>query len=235
MDAEQANSPRAAMLDGDAVAGTSPMSSDIRIEDHFTGAELQLARAAGTGDTTQVKRLVEQGADPDAVSAGGMPLILWPLHRENLDGLKALLAAGANPDQRARTPEGQGGSPVVIWAARQQDAASPRLKGGWPRLACRSIMEPSASGRWEAAMALWDELPAPLRETGALDPLQSALSAIDTSGLTPREVTDVDGTTGSVVKVSVSVVDWFSAESVAAHEALGFHEVERAVRYRKEL
>ena len=43
-------------------------------------------------------------------------------------------------------------------------------------------------------MSLWDDLPSGVRDTGALDPLQGALSAIDTAGLVPHEVTDVDGT-----------------------------------------
>ncbi|WP_427117238.1 DUF6603 domain-containing protein [Pseudarthrobacter scleromae] len=43
-------------------------------------------------------------------------------------------------------------------------------------------------------MSLWDDLPSDLRNTGALSPLESALKAIDTAGLTPREITDVDGT-----------------------------------------
>ncbi|GKV70913.1 hypothetical protein [Pseudarthrobacter sp. NCCP-2145] len=53
-------------------------------------------------------------------------------------------------------------------------------------------------------MSLWDDLPSDLRNTGALDPLENALKAIDTAGLTPREVTDVDGT-WSVRSVAVDV------------------------------
>lgn len=43
-------------------------------------------------------------------------------------------------------------------------------------------------------MSLWSDLPAGVRDTGSLDPLRTALEAIDTDGLTPRTVTDVDGT-----------------------------------------
>ncbi|HSN43598.1 MAG TPA: hypothetical protein VLR88_06035, partial [Propionibacteriaceae bacterium] len=53
-------------------------------------------------------------------------------------------------------------------------------------------------------MSLWDDLPATVRDTGALDSLQSPLSAIDTGGLAPHEVTDVDGT-WSVRSVAVDV------------------------------
>ena len=53
-------------------------------------------------------------------------------------------------------------------------------------------------------MSLWDDLPATARDTGALDSLQSPLSAIDTSGVAPHEVTDVDGT-WSVRSVAVDI------------------------------
>ncbi|TPV53463.1 hypothetical protein FJ661_02460 [Pseudarthrobacter phenanthrenivorans] len=53
-------------------------------------------------------------------------------------------------------------------------------------------------------MSLWDDLPSDVRNTGALDPLEDALRAMDTAGLTPRETTDVDGT-WSVRSVAVDV------------------------------
>lgn len=53
-------------------------------------------------------------------------------------------------------------------------------------------------------MSLWDDLPAEVRNSGALDPLQGALQAIDTGGLSAREVSDVDGT-WSVRSVAVDV------------------------------
>ena len=53
-------------------------------------------------------------------------------------------------------------------------------------------------------MSLWNDLPTSVRDTGVLDPLQGALSAIDTAGLAPHEVTDVDGT-WSVRSVSVDL------------------------------
>lgn len=65
---------------------------------------LPLARAAARGDTTEVKRLVATGVDPNTVGQHDITPLWWAAWAENLDGFKALLEAGANPN--FRRPDG---------------------------------------------------------------------------------------------------------------------------------
>jgi hypothetical protein len=91
----------------------------LQIERHFSGPDLELARAAATGKREEVARLVRAGADPNAVSAGGLPLIAWPILQDNVDGVAALLDNGANPN-RAVPAAGT----AMVWAAK---APNPRI------------------------------------------------------------------------------------------------------------
>ncbi len=96
------------------------MPQTLDIARHFTGPELALARAAAAGDTDEVGKLIrEQHADPNAISPGGLPLIAWPVLRDNLAGVVALLDNGADPNRAA-----PGNGHVIVWAAK---AADPQL------------------------------------------------------------------------------------------------------------
>jgi ankyrin repeat protein len=105
--ASACQSPTSSAVAGSANAiaangGNAPM----RIEDHFSGRERELAEAAASGDVERVNRLVrESRVDPNAQSAQGMPLLLWAVHARNLAGFEALLANGADPSRRARNGE----------------------------------------------------------------------------------------------------------------------------------
>ncbi len=117
-------------LDGHAESGKvgsalrgNPGMADIRLDEHFTGAEKRLAEAAAQGDAATVKRLIAEGADPNAISAKGMPLIVWPLHTGNLEGVTALLANGADPQLSVAAAGGRDQEPVIAWAARLSDPA----------------------------------------------------------------------------------------------------------------
>ncbi|MDH5823205.1 ankyrin repeat domain-containing protein, partial [Luteimonas sp. RD2P54] len=85
---------------------------------HFSGETLALARATA-GDGGDVAALVAAGADPNAVSPGGLPLAVWPVLTDSPAGAAALLEAGADPN---RTVPGAGS--VMVWAAR---AGSPEV------------------------------------------------------------------------------------------------------------
>lgn len=92
------------------------VTTTLRIEQHFSGSELALARAAAEGDATRVATLVREGADANAVSAGGLPLLAWPLLQGNVAGVEALLAHGADPN-RAVPAAGT----AMTWAAKADD------------------------------------------------------------------------------------------------------------------
>lgn len=100
-----------------------PMFGSPRIEEHFTGPDLQLAQAAARGDERAVADLVRAGANPNAVSRHGMALVLWPLQQKNLTGVRALLAAGADPNLAPPRPEGGSVGAAISVAARLPDPA----------------------------------------------------------------------------------------------------------------
>lgn len=78
----------------------------MRLELHFSDGLATLAKAAATGDSERVAELIEyQKLDPNALSDEGMPLLLWPLHQRNLEGFRALLKNGADPNRRAANGE----------------------------------------------------------------------------------------------------------------------------------
>jgi uncharacterized protein len=81
--------------------GTLPaMSNSLSLTKHFRGIEGELAQAAGEGNIAQVARLIQdKGANPNAMSDEGMPLLLWPVHTGNLKGFEALLQHGAKINQ----------------------------------------------------------------------------------------------------------------------------------------
>ena len=95
------------------------MTPTLQIERHFSGPELELAHAAAAGEREEVARLVRAGADPNAVSPGGLPLIAWPILQDNADGVAALLDNGANPNR----PVPAAGT-AMVWAAK---APNPRI------------------------------------------------------------------------------------------------------------
>jgi len=73
---------------------------------YYEGQALQLAIAAEHGDVRRVQRLMkDKGVNPDTVFGGSdrYPLVAWPLMSRNLEGLRALLENGADPN--ARYPE----------------------------------------------------------------------------------------------------------------------------------
>ncbi|MGO1000320.1 ankyrin repeat domain-containing protein [Lysobacter sp. CA196] len=91
------------------------MAPNLQIEQHFNGPELELAQAAAAGHGNEVRRLVNEGADANAVSPGGLPLLAWPVLRGNAAGVVALLDAGADPN-RAVPAVGT----VMVWAAKAE-------------------------------------------------------------------------------------------------------------------
>ena len=78
-------------------------SSSHGADDYFQGKALQLAIASENGDSDTIARLIKQeGVDPDVTFASrdGIPVVAWPLRARSLEGLAALLDAGADPNSR---------------------------------------------------------------------------------------------------------------------------------------
>ena len=135
------------------------MTSEPALADHWRGAAADMARAAARGDAAGIRAARAAGADPDAISAQGMPMLLWPVAHPCVPGFEALLAAGADPNATYES----GGQPGRIGnlLARQPDRAyldaalaagldaNARAPGGeavlWAAI---------TAGRWPAVQAL---------------------------------------------------------------------------------
>lgn len=95
--------------------------------EYFDGKALQLAIAAESGDADAVERLIKQdGIDPDTTFSArdGIPVIAWPLRAKNIDGLRALLDNGADPNARTYKQVGErriGYNNAMVYAAKMDD------------------------------------------------------------------------------------------------------------------
>lgn len=108
------------------LSGCTPQSTH-GASDYFKGRALELAVASEQGDAETITHLIKnEGVDPDKVFArdAGIPLVAWPLRAKNLDGLRALLDNGADPNARAyKVVDGRrlGYNNAMVYAAKLDD------------------------------------------------------------------------------------------------------------------
>jgi len=84
------------------LVGCKPTSSHGAAR-YFEEKALDLAIASETGDAKEIRRLMkDEGVDPDVAFSKreGIPLLAWPLRAESVEGLRAMLENGANPNAR---------------------------------------------------------------------------------------------------------------------------------------
>lgn len=72
-----------------------------------------LERAAQTGDLAEVQRLLASGADPNRGSVFGSPLNSAVIRSHNAEVIRALIAAGANPNGRGEEGNRCWASPIL--------------------------------------------------------------------------------------------------------------------------
>jgi len=102
-------------------------SSSHGAGDYFDGKALELAIAVENGDAAAIRHLVkDEGVDPDKTFArrDGIPLIAWPLRAQSLEGLRALLENGADPNARMfKEIDGRrlGFNNAMVYAAKMED------------------------------------------------------------------------------------------------------------------
>jgi uncharacterized protein len=78
-----------------AIAGTGKMCASVYAQ------ELELHRAAGSGDLAAVAGLIDNGSDLEAADSDGQTALLVAVQRNEIEIAKALMAAGANIDAQA--------------------------------------------------------------------------------------------------------------------------------------
>ncbi|TGN17911.1 ankyrin repeat domain-containing protein [Leptospira idonii] len=59
---------------------------------------LALLKAAVDGDAAKVKKLVSEGANPNYLEPGKIPMLIWTICADSFEGYKALLESGADPN-----------------------------------------------------------------------------------------------------------------------------------------
>lgn len=95
---------------------------------YFEGKALELAIASEGGDAVAIQRLMkDEGVNPDVEFSkrDGIPLVAWPLRAQNLEGLRAMLENGADPNARqAKMMNGQNVrfDNAMVYAAEMEDS-----------------------------------------------------------------------------------------------------------------
>ena len=97
--------------------GASDDAPRISARDIFADSTVAaLAEAAAEGDTARVRRLIAEGADPNARGRSGTTLPQWALLNRSAAGVAALLDGGADP-----AGADSSGETVVHYAAKAND------------------------------------------------------------------------------------------------------------------
>ncbi|VVE69405.1 hypothetical protein PCA31118_03196 [Pandoraea captiosa] len=85
-------------------------------KDYFSDEkEASLARAAAEGNLGKVRQLVREGVNVNAVGDKNMSPLGWAFSAKNVEGLRALLEAGADPNQ----PIGPEHEIHLVWLAAE--------------------------------------------------------------------------------------------------------------------
>ncbi|MHB1280307.1 MAG: ankyrin repeat domain-containing protein [Acidithiobacillus sp.] len=126
-------------------------------QDVFTNPQTaSLAKATCTGSVSKINALVKNGADVNGRGEKGITPLIWAMNCHSLEGVLALLKAGANPNQATRIGAGQNqsnsdGVTAVYLAAGRHDARtlSILLKyGGNPN----AVYNPNYFNKYSALM-----------------------------------------------------------------------------------
>ena len=110
-----------------SLVGCKPTSSHGAAR-YFEEKALELAIASETGDAKEIRRLMkDEGVNPDVEFSkrDGVPLLAWPLRAESLDGLRAMLDNGADPNARdVKQLEGKTyrDDNAMVYAAKAEDS-----------------------------------------------------------------------------------------------------------------
>ena len=80
-----------------------------------------LVKAAMNGNTKEIDRLIDMGADPNAVGVYGITVPGWVLYHPNKAGFRRLLERGADPN-KIWYDEDRSQSSLLHWAVERSDA-----------------------------------------------------------------------------------------------------------------
>lgn len=86
-----------------------------------------LVRAAKWGDVAGVRRLLREGAEPDAADVNGVPAVVWAAAGPSAEAVTALLAAGADVRNKGRP-----GRKALLYYLYYHTRSDYRTRGGPP-------------------------------------------------------------------------------------------------------
>ncbi|MDX1528588.1 MAG: ankyrin repeat domain-containing protein [Gammaproteobacteria bacterium] len=72
----------------------------LTIVPRFDCQDLRLIEAARSGDSSQIRRLLDEGADPDEADANGLTALIMASSVGELEAVKILLGAGADTTKK---------------------------------------------------------------------------------------------------------------------------------------
>ncbi len=72
----------------------------LTIVPRFDGQDLRLIEAARSGDSSRIRCLLEEGADPDEADANGTTALIMASSVGQLEAVKILLSAGADATKK---------------------------------------------------------------------------------------------------------------------------------------
>src|SRR5437867_818196 len=79
------------------VRALSILAVSLCVSASAAAADAPVADAAEKADWARVRSLLTDGADANATQVDGMAALHWAAHHDDLETVKLLLAAGANP------------------------------------------------------------------------------------------------------------------------------------------
>lgn len=143
------------------------------------GPETPLAHAAAKADATQVRSLLDAGADPNAMDGSRITPLMWAGRAGGVDTIRALIAGGAKLDTRDQAVNGW--TALVHAIHKGQDDAAVELldAGADPNIRCdggsTALMFASAYGNTRIVRVLLDRGADPHAEaTGGVTALWNA-------------------------------------------------------------
>ncbi|HEX8560662.1 MAG TPA: hypothetical protein VF668_21390 [Pyrinomonadaceae bacterium] len=102
-----------------------------------------LVRAAKWGDVAGVRRLLREGAEPDAADVHGVPAVVWAAAGPSAEAVRALLAAGADVRDKGRS-----GRRALLYYLYYHTRADYGTRGGPPdEETVRRLLEAGADPR----------------------------------------------------------------------------------------
>ncbi len=111
-------------------SGQTELPSPKEVQNAFTSyvedPSNHLIEKVDSGTAIEIRKILENGADPDKKSPYGWPVLMLAASNNNSEVVSALLQAGADPNAE----NSEGGTPIVVACIRNQDNVKVLIDAG---------------------------------------------------------------------------------------------------------